>query len=115
VTRHSGLFAAFLSVISGAGVAQAAAPAAGSDTAQSSNDDTLQEIVVTAQRRSESLEKVSLSVNAVTGDTLTEQHVIKPEVLVYLAPDVKITEAVSPTAKGFAVRGVGTQNFGGVP
>jgi iron complex outermembrane recepter protein len=118
MTRHAGLFAAFLSVISGTGVAQAAAPAGsadGNNTAQTSKDDSLQEIVVTAQRRSESLQKVSLSVTAVTGDTLTEQHVIKPEDLVYLAPDVKLTEAVSPTAKGFAVRGVGTQNFGGVP
>ena len=101
----------------GAGIAalMAAAPAVQAQEAPSgANDGGVADIVVTAQRREESLQKVSVSVTAITGSTLEERNISRPEELIYLTPDLKITEAVGPTAKGFGIRGVGTQNFGGV-
>ena len=54
----------------GAGVAQAATT---SDTETST--DTIQEIVVTAQRRTENMQDVPISIQALTGETLTQLNV----------------------------------------
>jgi iron complex outermembrane receptor protein len=101
----------------GAGSSKVAAGSgqASADSSKPSDNTGVADIIITAQRREESLQKASVSVTAITGTALTERQITKPEELVSMAPAVKITEAVGPTAKGFNIRGVGTQVFSGIP
>ncbi|OYW86004.1 MAG: hypothetical protein B7Z20_08065, partial [Sphingobium sp. 32-64-5] len=60
----------FSSVVSGAAVAQEAADQASMG---------LGDIVVTAQRKEESLQKAAVAIDAVTGASLTQQGILKAE------------------------------------
>ena len=80
---------------SGAGLAHAA-DAAAADTSVSA----VQEVVVTAQRRSESIEKVPLTVQALTGETLSKQNITTLDDLLKYTPNVT-----------FASNGPGTGNI----
>lgn len=82
-----------------ASAALAQAPAAEADGG-------LQEIVVTAQRREENLQKAALAVSAVAGDQLTKQSVTAATELSRLIPSVQIQPAHSYTQ--IYLRGVGT-------
>lgn len=73
-------------------------------------DSGLQEIVVTAQRREESLQKAALPVSAVTGETLRDAGVFKPTDLTSLVPALQVATAAGPYNL-FYLRGVG--NFNG--
>ncbi|MEL7536558.1 MAG: TonB-dependent receptor [Pseudomonadota bacterium] len=77
---------------------------------QSSNagDDDLaiEVITVTAEKREESLQDVSLSIQAVTGDTLVEQNVVRLDDLDHLVPNLFITEGL--TGNTLNIRGIGT-------
>lgn len=66
------------------------------------------EIVVTAQRRSESLQKVPVSVTAVTAESLERQRVVDLTQVTRAAPSVQIGSDAT-----FSVRGVGTLAFAG--
>jgi iron complex outermembrane receptor protein len=66
----------------------------------------LEEVVVTAQRREENLQKAALAVSAVAGDTLTEQSITQAADLTRLLPSVQIAPAAAFTQ--IYLRGVGT-------
>ena len=66
------------------------------------------EVIVTAQRREEPLQKVPLSVNAVSGRQLQASTFTNLEDIQYLVPSVQFTSGVSPE---YQIRGVGTQTF----
>ncbi|CAN5300589.1 TonB-dependent receptor [soil metagenome] len=74
------------------------------DTPQSAT--TLDEIVVTAQRREENLQKAALAVSAVGGEQLTNQGVTQATDLSRLIPAVQISPAHSFSQ--IYLRGVGT-------
>jgi iron complex outermembrane receptor protein len=63
----------------------------------------LEEIVVTAQRRSESLQDVPVSVNALSADALKNQQVNTLDQLTLVAPSLQ-----TGLGNFFAIRGVGT-------
>lgn len=63
------------------------------------------DIVVTASRRAENVQKAALSIQAVTSETLVHANVNKPEDLSSIAPGVQIGSA-GPYAQAY-VRGVG--------
>ncbi|MCC7462359.1 MAG: TonB-dependent receptor [Gammaproteobacteria bacterium] len=88
---------AALAVLSG--VAQAAA----ADEA----DGRLEEIVVTAQKRSENLQKVPISITAITGDLLESQGASSVRSLADLTAGVKVQGTNAPAV---FVRGIGTSN-----
>jgi len=52
-----------------------AAPASDTDTAAASNSDMITEITVTAQRRTENIQDVPISIRAITGETLSQLNV----------------------------------------
>ena len=80
----------------------AVAPAATEDTAG------LQEIVVTAQRRTENLQRVPLSVVAVGADQIKQNGLQTIESLNRIAPDVVIERVgLFPGAASLSMRGVG--------
>lgn len=66
----------------------------------------LTEIVVTAQRREENLQKAALAVSAVGGDTLTKQSISQATDLTRIVPSLQIAPAASFTQ--IYLRGVGT-------
>jgi iron complex outermembrane receptor protein len=70
----------------------------------------LEEIIVTAQRREESLQKAAVPVSAVSGETLRDSGIFKPTELSALFPSLQISTSAGPYNL-FYLRGVG--NFNG--
>ncbi|MEH3101697.1 TonB-dependent receptor [Sphingomonas adhaesiva] len=93
-----------------AGATSAAAPA----TPESDSPSPGAEIVVTARRRSESIQKVPISIIAVTGETLRNQGVQDLKQFSSFAPGVSINngraDGGGTTAQIF-IRGVGQNDF----
>ncbi|WP_242098594.1 TonB-dependent receptor [Sphingomonas sp. CROZ-RG-20F-R02-07] len=86
--------------------AQSTAPAAGADASTPEQDGAgLQDIVVTAQRRSESLQRAAFAATAVTGDTLINAGVSDPTQLTKLIPALNVQPVGISTS--FFIRGVG--------
>mgnify|MGYP001150784155 CR=1 FL=1 len=73
--------------------------------------DTRGDIIVTAQRRSENLQDVPLSVAVVGGDKLGSLKLNETSDLQYLVPGVTLTNAAGPRNFGFFIRGIGTSTF----
>jgi iron complex outermembrane receptor protein len=65
----------------------------------------LEEVIVTAERRSESAQSAPLALTVVTGDQLAAQGVSQPEDLGKLVPGLTITNSAITT---ISIRGVGT-------
>jgi outer membrane receptor protein involved in Fe transport len=82
-------------------MAQSAQPAAAAPQAQQ-----VDEIIVTAQKRSERLNDVPLSITAATGEQLARAGVAAPEDLVKLVPGFSYTRTLWG-APSFIMRGVG--------
>jgi iron complex outermembrane receptor protein len=83
------------------------APNAGTPQA-SERDDQLGDIVVTAQRRSENVQNVPISIAVVSGDALQASGFRQITDIQYLATGVQYDPA---GGSGFQVRGIGTQVF----
>lgn len=71
----------------------------------------IQAVVVTAQKRSENIQKVPVAVTAVSGEELAARNLNDMESLKYVAPSVQFTNANSNRTEGFSVRGIGTVSF----
>ncbi|MBV8085277.1 MAG: TonB-dependent receptor, partial [Chloroflexi bacterium] len=72
---------------SGAGAAHAAAAAATDTTAS-----TIEELVVTAQRREESVQSVPMTIQALSGNTLTQKAIFTVEDLFRFTPNVEFAK-----------------------
>ena len=68
----------------------------------------LEEVVVTAQKRVESLQDVPISITAVSGDKMSEAGVFKIEDLQTFTPNLSMTETGISTQ--IYIRGIGTGN-----
>lgn len=88
------------------GYAQDAAPAPKADDAQAGG---LGEIIVTAQRRSENLQKAAIAISAVTGDALKSANITRPTELTSIVPALQVAPAAGPYNL-FYLRGVGNFN-----
>lgn len=66
----------------------------------------LQDIVVTAQRREESLQKVPVAVTAVSNELLTDLRVTGPQSLSGMAPSVLISSQGNQSNPTVAIRGI---------
>ncbi|MBW8815303.1 MAG: TonB-dependent receptor [Caulobacterales bacterium] len=87
-------------------LAQTAAPASAERPAVS-----ISEVVVTAQKRSERLQDVPISVAALTADQLAVAHLTDTADLQYVVPSIALNQNNSPRAFGVYVRGLGTSTF----
>lgn len=105
-----------LAIVAASGAAVSAQ--AQTETAQSSDarGGELPDIIVTANKRSESLQNVPLSIAAVGGDTLREQGVASAQDLARIVPSFNVTSASYGT-EVFSIRGVGFYDttLGAVP
>ena len=69
---------------------------------------TVQEVIVTAQKRSESLQSVPIAVTALTGDALKAQQIDSGGDLVLAVPNLSFSRS-SFSASNYQIRGVGYQ------
>jgi len=67
-------------------------------------------IVVTAQRRSESLLSTPLAVSAISGDELLRQGVLQPAALASIIPNLQVNDSTGGSEPNFTLRGVGLGN-----
>lgn len=74
--------------------------------------DEVQEIVVTAQKRTERLIDVPVAVTAVSGASLAQQQINDTTGLVRAVPSLSYQAGNNPTNSGFRIRGIGTLLFG---
>jgi hypothetical protein len=90
--------------------APAAEPAEAASSAQSAQGDAseqgLKDIVVTAQRRSENLQRAAIAVSVVSSDALARLNVTQSSQLTTLVPALQV--ASSGSSNLFYLRGVGT-------
>lgn len=94
-----------------AAAAAAQTPPQPSAQAASQNDDVqLGDIIVTAQKRSQSLNNVGLSINAADGEQLTRLGVKDTGDLVKIAPGLTFTKSQDGTPL-FTIRGVGFNDY----
>ena len=106
---NSKLTYAIATILSGcsAGLVYAAAPAADADA----KSDSIQEITVTAQRRTENLQDVPITIQALTAETLTELNVATFDDFVKYLPNV--TAAMNGPGQGnIFMRGLSVHNGG---
>ncbi|MDG2047277.1 MAG: TonB-dependent receptor [Halioglobus sp.] len=77
-------------------------------------DGMLEEVVVTAQKRSQNLQDVPVAVSAFTGEQLREAGVRDMFELASIAPSLRVTQSQSSSNTSFGIRGIftSTQNFG---
>jgi iron complex outermembrane receptor protein len=88
--------------------APAATPKPAPDAApqpQSADDDDTKEIVVTAQRRTENSQKVSIALTAISGDQLADKAITVQRDLQNAAPGLTITKA--GLTESINIRGIG--------
>src|SRR5262245_19434064 len=98
-----------------AAVAMALAGASGNahaqDEAAAAEGGGLEEVVVTAQKREESIQDVPIAVTALTGDALEQQKIVDLRSLGNTIPNVQINSfANSPDSAVFTIRGVGVND-----
>lgn len=89
----------------------ALALSAGSAFAQTTDTATVDEIVVTAQKRSENLQDVPVSVTAFSGETLAERGVTNVIGLNNLAPGLRVSSGDAAANPKIFIRGVGLSDF----
>src|SRR5271163_4034754 len=71
----------------------------------------LQEIVVTAEKRTENLQEVPIAVTVVSGDQFTKANVSSFASLAGFAPSMTVTAGDQPANSAVIIRGVGTFAF----
>jgi iron complex outermembrane recepter protein len=103
--------AAWSTLMLGAPYASAAEDAAKASTAEEASSDALEEVVVTAQKRSESVDKVGMSINALSSDTLSNRGVTDVADLVRVIPSFTYTPTYWSTPV-YTIRGVGLNDSG---
>jgi iron complex outermembrane receptor protein len=87
-----------------------AATVAHAQAAQTNEPAALEEVVVTAQKRSENVQNIPVAVTAVSAESLTKQGSANLQALQGSAPNVEINS--SNAATGVAIRGIFSTNDG---
>ena len=76
-----------------------------------SDADRLPEIIVTAQKRSEDVQKVPISISTLTTDQIRDQRITNITAIAGQVPNFQITEPYGDTFPIFAIRGVSAVDF----
>ena len=102
---------AIAAILSGTPVAFAHAADTSAGAADTSSSDTIQEITVTAQRRTETLENVPITIQAVTGEQLKQLNVQTFDDLLKYTPNVTFS-GNGPGTGNIFVRGLSSGGSG---
>ncbi len=89
--------------------AQDAGPDEGASMA--ADDVSGDEIVVTAQKREQNLQKVPVSVSVLSSSVLADNRVSGLEQLAQVSPSIGFTNSANTRGQGLSIRGIGTLNF----
>ena len=104
-----------LALVFSAGASAAAAQEAASAGAAARAEPTLEEIVVTAQKRRESLQSTPIAITAVTGESIARKGLADIQQVAQFAPNIKFefTAPVSGASNAASVfiRGIGQSDF----
>ncbi|HUD51102.1 TonB-dependent receptor [Parvibaculum sp.] len=113
VTRYLGTTctAALLIAASAARAEDTPPPPPTTAEAAPTDDGALQEMIVTAQKRSENIQKVPVAVTAFSAETLTDLGVKDVNDLTGLAPSLQIKSADASANPKIFIRGVGSNDF----
>ena len=84
-------------------LARAAAPA--------EPDGGLTEILVTAQRRSQNVQRIGVAITTVSGATIQARRVLQPLDLASISPSLSTMNATTDSTPLFLIRGVGLDDF----
>lgn len=90
-------------------VAQTAAPAPQAAASQPST--TLEQVVVTAQKRAEPVQKIGVAISVLSGDELASRGVRKVNQLQNEVPSLEVEPAFGGGQAQFRLRGVGFQDY----
>ena len=77
--------------------------------AADSGADEIKEIVVTAEKTSAPLSKIPISISAVSGETLQEQHITDYEGLSRAVPNLSFSSFGGPGQSNIEIRGISSQ------
>lgn len=100
-----GIFAGLVATM---GVANEVDSAANGEEAAEAYGVMLEEVIVSARRTSENLQKVPIAITALSPEVMAQQNVISPADLMYAAPSLTISPSVNSLFNTFAVRGLTT-------
>ena len=100
---------AFAPTLISAALATALHPA--STMAQASEQLALEEVVVTATKREQNLQDVSLAVTAVSREDLKNALIGSSEDLVKLVPSLNLNKGANPRQTSYSIRGIGTVTY----
>jgi iron complex outermembrane receptor protein len=100
---------AIAAILSGSGVGMGVAHAA--PAAEASDSDAIQEITVTAQRRTENMQNVPITITALTAETLTQLNVTTFDDYVKFLPNVTVANQ-GPGQGQIYMRGLATTQDG---
>ena len=92
-------------------IAIAIAAASVSAAIVEAQDNVLEEVLVVAQRRQQSMQDVPLSVTAIGGDMLQQARITNSADLVKVTPSLTLQDAGNSRESSFNIRGIGTQSF----
>ncbi|PZQ64329.1 MAG: TonB-dependent receptor [Phenylobacterium zucineum] len=79
--------------------------------AQASQDTALDEVVVTAERRTANIQDVPVAVTAITGKVLQESGVRDPRGIQQFVPNLQFKNATASSTASIFIRGVGVDDF----
>lgn len=71
----------------------------------------LEEVVVTATKREQSLQDVSVAVTALSAEDIRNAQITSSEDLTFLVPSLNLQKGNNPRQTSFSIRGIGTQSF----
>ncbi|KRB49647.1 TonB-dependent receptor [Phenylobacterium sp. Root700] len=87
------------------------ATSAGAQTSPEAGGAFVEEVIVTAAKRSENLQSVPISVSAITGDSLAKSRIDSVDALVSRIPNLQLSSTVGANTPIFAVRGVSMSDY----
>ena len=99
-----------IAAVLGAGMAMLPTPPAAAQAAVPAAD-SLEEVIVTATRRAESVQDIPVSITAISGDQLASMGVAQTRDLASLAPNITSQGSFSRTAPAYFIRGIGSTQF----
>ena len=111
MTKHNVSRFALVAALLLAPAAQAAAQDGVTAPADTASDDQIGEIIVTAQKRGENVQKVPIAITALSGDTLAQDGVVTTLDLTQAVPGLQINNLFQSSNPTIFLRGVGVNDF----
>src|SRR5688572_21886466 len=110
MTTASTTYARGASRILAATVTLVLGTAAGTVVAQTSAEGGLEEVIVTARKRAESVQDVPVNVTAITAETIREADLTSLEKLAARTPDFQVGRASNGSGAQLTLRGIGSSS-----